>query len=193
MNALIWTITLSSCGSTSSLRGTKESAQLPGFSIYNYVIVNYFKDSRSKSSDDPHIISEGKKCADIVASSIKSTKLFDKVERNTDFTDTAIVIEGKITQYSEGNAVTRTLIGFGAGRSYFDAEINIKDNETKQLLGSMDVNKRSCALGGAIAGTQDVNSHMNSAASKIADECAIAKNNGMDLPHIQNEKQMLIF
>lgn len=170
---LIMTIMLSSCVSTSSLRSTKESAKLPDFSRYNYVIVNDFKDGSTKSSDDPHIISEGKKFADIIASSIKSTKLFDKVERNTDSTDTAIVIEGKITKYNEGNVVTRTLIGF-AGRSYFDAEVNIRDNETNQLLGNIDVNKRSWALGGIIAGTQDVNSHMNAAASKIANECAIA-------------------
>jgi ribosomal silencing factor RsfS len=67
------------------------------------------------------------------------------------------------------------LLGFGAGSSRFDAKINIRDNNTKELLGSIDVNKMSWLLGGAIVGSQDVKSHMNAAASKIADECANAK------------------
>ncbi|WP_410520745.1 DUF4410 domain-containing protein [Candidatus Tisiphia endosymbiont of Dioctria rufipes] len=74
---------------------------------------------------------------------------------NSSFTS-SILIDGKITKYSEGNAVMRTLIGFGAGSSRFDAKINIKDNETKKLLGSIDANKMSWALGGVIAGSQDV-------------------------------------
>ncbi|MCC8368778.1 MAG: DUF4410 domain-containing protein [Rickettsia endosymbiont of Oxypoda opaca] len=172
---LILMLLLSACGSTSGIRNTQKSTDLPNFSKYDCVIVNDFIDSTSKSSNNPHVISEGKKFADIIANLIKSKKLFNIVERNVDSTTTAILIDGKITKYNEGNAVMRTLIGFGAGSSQFDAKINIRDNETKQLLGTIDVNKMSWALGGAIAGTQDVKSHMNSAASKIADECAIAK------------------
>lgn len=37
----------------------------------------------------------------------------------------------------------RTLIGFDVGSSHFNAKINIKDNETKKLLGSIDANKMS--------------------------------------------------
>ncbi|WP_341747440.1 MULTISPECIES: DUF4410 domain-containing protein [unclassified Candidatus Tisiphia] len=172
---LILTIILSSCGSTSSIRNAQPSESRVDISNYDYIIINDFKDGTSKSSNNPHVISEGKRFADMIASSIKSKKLFDKVQRNVDSTDRAILIDGKITKYSEGNAVMRTLIGFGVGSSHFNAKINIKDNETKKLLGSIDANKMSWALGGVIAGSQDVKSHMNSVASNIACECEIAK------------------
>lgn len=173
--SLVLTLILSACGSTSSIRSAQKSSDLPNFRDYHYIIVNDFKDGVSKSSDDPHILAEGKRFADIIASLIKSKNLFAKVARNVESTDTALLIDGKITKYSEGNAVMRTMIGFGAGSSYFDAIVNISDNTTKQHLGSIDVNKMSWALGGVIAGSQDTKSHMNSAAAKIADECATAK------------------
>ncbi len=166
---------LSACGTTSNLRSAEKSANLHDFSKYNYVIVNDFKDNVSKNSDDPNIISEGKRFADIIASAIKSKKIFDKVDRNTESINNALLIDGKITKHSEGNSVARMLVGFGAGSAKFDAEVYIRDNETKQLLATIDVNKMSWLLGGTIAGSQDVKSHMHSAASKIADECAAAK------------------
>ncbi len=172
---LILTIILSSCGSTSSIRNAQPSESRISFSNYDYIVVNDFGDGTSKSSDDPHIISEGKRFADLIASAIKSKKSFDKVQRNVNSTDRAILIDGDITRYDEGNAVMRILIGLGAGSSHFNAKINIKDNETKELLGSMDANKMSWALGGTIAGSQDVKSHMNSVADSIACECVSAK------------------
>jgi hypothetical protein len=173
---LILPLVLSACGSTSKLRSAHESNNhLPDFSQYHRVIVNDFTDGSSKSCDDPNVISEGKRFADIIASSIKAKNLFNQVERNVESKDNALLIDGKITKYHEGNPVMRTLVGFGVGSSKFEAKVNIRDNETKQHLGSIDVNKMSWALGGVIAGTQDVKSHMNSAASKIADECAVAK------------------
>jgi hypothetical protein len=172
---LVLTVLLSACGTTSNIRTAEKSTTLPDFNNYSYVIVNDFQDGVTKSSDDPHVLAGGKNFADIIASSIKSKNLFNKVERNVESTDKALLIDGKITKYSEGNPVMRTLIGFGAGSSRFDAKISIRDNATKKHLGNMDVNKMSWALGGVIAGIQDTKSHMNSAALKIADECARAK------------------
>jgi len=172
---LIATLILTVCGTTSNIRRPNKTANLPDFREYNHIIVNDFTDGASKSSDDPHIIAEGKRFADIIASSIKLKNLYARVERNIDSSDSALLIDSKITKCSEGNAFMRTLVGFGAGSSLFDAHISIKDNKTKQLLGEIDASKMSWALGGVIAGIQDVNSHMHSAASKIADECNKAK------------------
>ena len=166
---------LSACGTTSSLRNAKSPATRTDLSSYNYVIVNDFKDGVSKSQDDPAIISEGKKFADIIAKDIKAKNEFAKVERNINSTDNAILIDGKITQHSEGNTAARMLLGFGAGSSHFDAAVYIKDNKTKNTLGNIDVDKTSWALGGAIAASQDVNSHMNDASAKIANELVLAK------------------
>jgi hypothetical protein len=100
---------------------------------------------------------------------------FDKVYRNSHSTGDAILIEGGITQHDEGNPVMRTLIGFGAGSSHFDAKVNFLDNRTKTVLGDIAVDQMSWALGGMMAGTQDVKSHMELSASKIAEELKKAK------------------
>ena len=95
---------------------------------------------------------------------------YSPIEMN--FSSFALLIDGKINKYEKGNAAMRTLIGFGAGSSKFNAIVNIKDSQTKKSLGRIDVSKMSWLLGGLAAGSQDVESHMDSAASKIADECA---------------------
>ncbi|XVN40967.1 MAG: DUF4410 domain-containing protein [Rickettsia endosymbiont of Argas persicus] len=178
MNKLILFIIaliLTSCGSTSHIKNSKNNS-LANFSNYDTVIVNDFVDGVSKTGNDPNVIAEGKKFADMIASSIKSKNSFKSVERNiVDPEQKAILIDGKITKYDEGNGVMRVLIGFGAGRSHFDAKVNIRDNQTKENLGFVDVNKCSWLLGGAIAGSQDIKSHMNSAGSSIAKECNMAK------------------
>jgi hypothetical protein len=178
---------LSGCGSTSQMRNTqkldnnqssnksKNVISRPDLSKYTYVIVNDFGDGVSKSHDNPNIISQGTKFADLIASSIKSKNLFDKIERNANSTESALLIDGNITQYEEGNPALRTLIGLGAGSSHFDAKVNFKDNITKELLAEIDVDQMSWALGGIMAGSQDVKSHMNSSAKKIADEVALSK------------------
>ncbi|NRA73844.1 MAG: DUF4410 domain-containing protein [Rickettsiales bacterium] len=101
--------------------------------------------------------------------------MFRKVTRKTTSNPHALIIDGSITKYDEGNPVLRTLVGFGAGSSKFDAKVYVKDSKSKKLLANLDVNKHSWALGGAIASAQDVKSHMHVAASKIGDEIAKAK------------------
>jgi len=171
-------VILSACGSTSKIKTPQNLTGLPNFNNYNVVIVNDFIDGVSKAGNDPNIMAEGKRFADMIASFIKSKNTFNTVERNViDSDQHAILIDGKIIKYDEGSSVMRTLVGFGAGRSHFDAKVNIKDNNTNKLLGIIDVNKCSWLLGGVVAGNQDVKSHMNSAASKVATECTLAKKN----------------
>ena len=173
---VILTTLLCSCGTTSNMKSIDSSANIPDLSHYEQVIVNDFEDNVSKSRNDDLILKEGKKFADIIASSIRSKNSFKKVERNIASEEPALLIDGKINKYEKGNAAMRTLIGFGAGSSKFNAIVNIKDNQTKKSLGRIDVSKMSWLLGGIAAGSQDVESHMDSAASKIADECAKSKN-----------------
>ena len=168
---------LSACGTTSGLRNTDNSSNLPDLTNYHTVIVNDFTNEVAKKKDDEQVILEGKKFANIIASSIKKEKIFDNVERNIYSESDALLIDGQITECEEGNSGLRLMIGFGAGSSYFNAKVYFKDNITKNILGHIDVNKQSWALGGAIAGTQDLRSHMESAASKIASEIAKAKQN----------------
>ena len=64
---------------------------------------------------------------------------------------------------------------FVDGYSNFDAEVYIKDLQTGEQIGTVNVDKNSWALGGAVALTQDVRSHMVSAAKKIAADLQKAK------------------
>lgn len=166
---------LSACGTTSNLRSTDNSAKLPDLSSYETIIVNDFTNGITKKKDDQKIITEGKNFADIITKSIQKAKVFNTVERNKNSEAQALLIDGEITEYEEGNAGLRFMIGFGAGSSHFDAKVCFKDNETKNILGTIDVDKQSWALGGALAGTQDVKSHMESAAEKIVSEITKAK------------------
>ena len=166
---------LSGCGTTSGLRNAKNSNQKLDLSSYNTVIVNDFGDGISSTSDDQKVLSEGRRFADMIASGLKSKNVFSKVERNVYSTNNALLIDGKITEYEEGNSTKRMLIGFGAGSSKFDARVYARDNKSKEILGDLNVDLNSWALGGAIAASQDCNSHMNSAASSIVKEVVIAK------------------
>lgn len=173
---VILTTLICSCGTTSNMKSPDSSANIADLSHYEQVIVNDFEDNVSKSGNDDLIVKEGKKFADIIASSVRSKNSFKKVDRNITSEEFALLIDGKINKYEKGNAAMRTLIGFGAGSSKFNAIVDVKDNQTKKLLGRIDVSKMSWLLGGIAAGSQDVESHMDSAASKIADECTKSKN-----------------
>jgi len=116
----------------------------------------------------------GKSFSDKIALSIANTGAFQNVERSMT-EGKSILIDGDITRYEEGNPTMRLLIGFGAGSSYFDAIVNLKDAQTGEKIGDIVVDKNSWALGGGIAAAQDVNAHMQSAAETIAENLANAK------------------
>ena len=166
---------LSACGSTSKLHKTQNPSINYDLSSYNCVVVNDFADGVSKSNSDEKIINAGKKFADTIASEIESKKVFNNVERNANSTNSCLLIDGKVTKCDEGNAAARMLFGFGAGSSHFDADVYIRDNKTNQILGEIKVGQMSWALGGAIAASQDVFSHIKTASSKIARELVLAK------------------
>ncbi|MGL5719700.1 MAG: DUF4410 domain-containing protein [Alphaproteobacteria bacterium] len=176
LGILFLTGMLSACGSTSNLRNASNSELDLNLANYRRVIVNDLTNSVTEGDKSPHIAAEGKKFADMIASEIIATKAFEKVERNVHSQEPALLIQGSIIECTEGNPALRVMVGFGAGSSCFDAKVLLKDNATKRTLGEIDVNKMSWALGGMIAGVQDVNSHMISGASSIASECARAKN-----------------
>lgn len=69
----------------------------------------------------------------------------------------------------------RMIVGFGAGSSYFDANVEMKDKDTAEVLGVVEVDKNSNPLGGTIAMTQTVDNFMSGAAEKIAKELKTAK------------------
>lgn len=166
---------LSACGTTSGFKSTdevktnsqgKKAYPLTG---YDRVIVRDLKDT-SKSA----VNNAGKRFSDLIAIEIKETKTYTTVSRkNTK--GKAVVVEGDITRYEDGNAALRLLIGMGAGSSQLDADIRFLDNETGKPIGDILVDKNSWFLGGVLAAVQDADSHMSPAAKKIASELTKAK------------------
>ncbi|WP_020396657.1 DUF4410 domain-containing protein [Thiolinea disciformis] len=125
-------------------------------------------------NEESKFVNGGEAFAKRIASKVAQTKAFESVSREQ-ASGKALVISGKIREYKEGNVALRALIGFGAGSSYFDADVAFSDNETGKKIGDIKVDKNSWALGGVIAATQDVASHMDSAASSIANQLKKAK------------------
>lgn len=166
---------LTGCGTTSSLKptdstkgtsGSKESLNLSG---YNKVIVlNLEENSASKP------FKGGETFSNHIASALEKKKAFSTISRKKDNSH-ALLVNGKVTNYDKGNAAARMLIGFTAGNSNFDATVNVSDNQTGKKLGTILVDKNSWALGGVMAAVQTVDSLMQSAASKIADELSAAR------------------
>ncbi|WP_068082828.1 DUF4410 domain-containing protein [Polycladidibacter stylochi] len=125
------------------------------------------------------------KFSELIYNYTRSTYAFQKVIRikhaaNTKaeaekLTGPVAVVSGQITEFEDGNATARAMIGFGFGSSHFDADVVVSDARTGTDLGHIKVDKHSWLLGGAIASTQDARSFMPVAAQSIADELKKSK------------------
>lgn len=174
-------LSLAACGTTSGMKSVNvapgQSAEdiSPDFSKYNTVVVNNFTDG-TKKQDLPEFA--GKNFADRIAAAIKGTGAYENVLRASGGAPDAstIVVDGQITRYKEGNGALRLVVGFGAGSSYFDADVNFSDMASGKELGQIEVDKNSNPLGGGIAMAQTVDTFMKGASEKIAKELAEAKN-----------------
>ena len=138
MNKALFCIVVSSalltaCGTTSGLKTTvpqkEESNQQaeskrPLLSGYDRVVVNDIEDN-----DESALKNAGKRFSDRIALELKKTGEFKTVSRQP-LDGHAVVIDGEITHYDDGNQVARLMIGFGAGSSNLDAIITTTDNET---------------------------------------------------------------
>lgn len=121
----------------------------------------------------------GKNFADRISASVKEKGVLRTVSREP-IAGKSIVVSGAITKYEEGSGALRFLVGFGAGSSYFNADVHVTDLASQQELGKIVIDKQSWVLGGVAASTQTVESFMDGAARKIASELADAKNNHGD-------------
>ncbi|AAM72513.1 MAG TPA: DUF4410 domain-containing protein [Chlorobaculum sp.] len=163
---------LAACGSTSSIQDKEGKSTKIDLSMYDNVVILDFTDATKKHNMPAFA---GRNFADRIAASVKEKGVFKVVSREP-LADKSIVVSGTITKYEEGNGALRLLIGFGAGSSYFNANVHFTDSLNQQELGKVFVDKQSWALGGIAASTQTVDGYMNEAAKKIAKELADAKN-----------------
>lgn len=172
-------LVLAGCGSTSSMRDG-QSGKRTDLQGYDTVIIHSFTDGVSKAGKDEFLTEEGRRFSDMIARSLRQKKGFASVKREN-VPGKAVVVSGKITEYEDGNAALRLLVGMGAGSSHFDAVVTISDNQTGRKLGNIDVDKHSWALGGGVAANQTAQTHMYAAADSIADELRKGKTGDTEL------------
>lgn len=65
---------------------------------------------------------------------LKSRKLFKKIEKNTEPSGNAVILEGSITEFNAGNRAVRFFVGFGAGKTYLKMKGRLIDARTGQEL-----------------------------------------------------------
>ena len=164
------------CGTTSDLKPMM-GADIRSIQRYSTVSVVDFGDKTSGKTDaTPQRLQElGRHFADMVALELQNTKAFGKVSRATTAQPGSLLVSGNITRCAEGNASLRLWIGMGAGSTYLEATVEFVDADTAQKLGQVLVDKNSWALGGGIAASQTLDSFMQGAAKKIAEQVAKAK------------------
>lgn len=162
---LIISVILSACSSTLHLHDKEQCKP------YARVIVNDFKDKVSKKHNNPHIIAEGRRFADMLANEIIKKDLFDKIDRNIESDEDALLIDGDILKYQEDDAMLRFVVGWGAGSSKFNAQANLRDNKTKKIIASINVNETSGITGG-FANKHKIKHTIRAAAKSVAHKCS---------------------
>jgi len=166
--AVAGSIFLTACGTTSGLQNT-QGQSIASTQKFSKVIVQDFKLSIPEFSEKA--TSSKTYLPDQIATEIKKTGKFANVSRTGKPDADTLVINGVITKYKEGNPQLRLWIGMGAGSSFFEATVDFRDHKGGKI-GTINVDKNSWALGGAIAAGQGPQSFMDGAADKIAEESA---------------------
>jgi len=157
---------LSSCGTTSSLKGTHGEA-ITSTRKFSKVTVQDLKLSVAEVGEK--VTASKVYFADRIATALNKTGRFASVKRNATPDANTLVIDGVITKYVEGNPTLRFFIGMGAGSAFFESDVTLRDSKGS-TIGKVKVDKNSWALGGGIAAGQSPQSFMEGAADKIASE-----------------------
>ncbi len=179
---------LAGCGTTTSLQKPGDAEAGIDLAGYDQVIVaNFTNDATSskafkgKTADEKRVAHQAdtdaatNTFADMIVAELIKTDAFSQVGRGESPQAGALWIDGRITRFEKGSAAARLFVGMGAGSSYFDATVNVKDAATGNTLGTIVVDKNSWVLGGGLAAGQSVEGFMRGGAKKVATELQEAK------------------
>lgn len=157
---------LTGCGPTTGLVKDGKETVTANLSHYNTIVIEDFSDGTEKKNLPEFV---GKNFSDRISSSIRGKGISKTVSR-TALPERSLIVTGYITRYEEGNPTLKLLIGMGAGSTYFDAKVILKDSSSGEVIGEIIADRNSWGLGGAIAASQTVEQFMNETAEKVAVE-----------------------
>ena len=161
-------LALTACGTTSGI-SNPEATPAANLAVYERVVVADFEDATKEQSTQS--MNAAREFPDLIVQQVRASGVFESVERGADGTAPGtLLLTGSVTRYREGNAAARALFGFGAGSSYFDALVELRDGASQSVLGFIEVDKNSWPLGGLLAATQTTRTFMEGAAKKVAQE-----------------------
>jgi hypothetical protein len=175
---------LAGCGTTSPMQVTDKTESID-LTTYQRLLVEDFTDEATAQAKpelrpllQPKMAEAIRLFPDQIAAVIRDAGGFEEVLREGPVDATTLVLRGAITQYDEGNATLRWMVGFAAGNANFDARLELIDGASRELLGTWIVDKNSWALGGGIAATQRPEDFMAEAAAKIGAELSAKRKAG---------------
>lgn len=180
---------LSACGTTSGLQPDDVVTESIDLSAYQHVVISDFEDAatasktfksttKGQAKKDAYradVRAAGVTFAEYIQAELQKLNFLESVSRGDEAAEGALLIDGKITRFERGNAAAKFLIGMGAGSTYFDATVSVRDGATGEELGTIVVDKNSWVLGGAISASQNVEGFMRGGAEKTAREIYQAK------------------
>lgn len=176
---------MAACGTTSSLQEASGTGSTIDLTPYQTLLVEDFTDKatdrappEARPTLKPKLDTAVKLFPDQIASVVQSGGGFAEVSRSGKPGAGVLILQGAITQYDEGNAALRWLVGFAAGNTNFDADLTLVDGATGKPLGTWKVDKNSWALGGGVAATQTPEAFMQEAAKKIGSELSSKRKSG---------------
>lgn len=181
---------VSACGTTSKLQAPEgKKAEAVDLTRFSRLLVEDFTDEatakvkpKAQPLAKPKIEAALKAFPDQIATVTRAGGGFEEVVRSGDADASTLVLRGAITQYDEGNATLRWMVGFAAGNVNFDSRLQLVDGGTGQALGTWEVDKNSWALGGGVAATQTPEAFMQAAAEKIGTELSAKRKAGSVTP-----------
>lgn len=173
------------CGTVSSVKPTPAGSGA-SLSHYRRAIVRDFDETVSTKLPEGSKREEKAAAARIatarfvekVAAAVKASGAFEEVTREGQGAADTLEITGTVTRAVEGSGATRLFIGMGAGNAYFDATIEVRDSLSRELLGTVIVDRNSWGGGGIYSMTQTMESFTDEAARKVAADLAVARRNG---------------
>ena len=176
---------LSGCGTTSSFQSAPAEQEFIDLTPYDRLLVEDFVDDATRRAKpemqpilEPKVARARTLFSDQIVSVVKAEGGFATVDRSGTPANGTLILRGAITQYDEGNATLRWMVGFNAGNVNFDATLQLIDGGSQAVLGTWIVDKNSWALGGGIAATQTPDEFMAEAARKIGVELSTSRKTG---------------